>query len=103
VIAGGLRPPSALTHGDFAFPSDFWRLREVTLTYRVPEAWLDRLGVQSTTLSLAGRNLFRWTDYPGLDPEGMYRNDLADSALRAHNFFDTPLPRQIVFGISAQF
>jgi TonB-dependent starch-binding outer membrane protein SusC len=94
---------SALTHGDFAFPADFWKLREVTLTYRMPEAWLGRFGVQSSTVSLAGRNLFRWTDYPGLDPEGMYRNDLADSALRAHNFFDTPTPRQIVFGISAQF
>jgi len=94
---------SALTHGDFAFPADFWKLREVTLTYRMPEAWLGRFGVQSSTLSLAGRNLFRWTDYPGLDPEGMYRNDLSDSALRAHNFFDTPTPRQIVFGISAQF
>ncbi|TVP45963.1 MAG: TonB-dependent receptor [Gemmatimonadales bacterium] len=94
---------SALTHGDFAFASDFIKLREVTLTYRMPDEWLGRFGVQSTTLSLAGRNLLRWTDYPGLDPEGMYRNDLADSALRAHNFFDTPTPRQIVFGVSAQF
>lgn len=94
---------SALTHGDFAFPADFWKLRELTLAYRVPEDWLAGVGIQSATLSLAGRNLFRWTDYPGLDPEGMYRNDLSDSALRAHNFFDTPIPRQFVFGISAQF
>ncbi len=94
---------SALTHGDFAFPADFWRLREVSLSYRLPSEWTSRIGVQSSTLSLAGRNLFRWTDYPGLDPEGMYRNDLSDSALRAHNFFDTPLPRHIVFGISATF
>jgi TonB-dependent starch-binding outer membrane protein SusC len=94
---------SGLTHGDFAFPADFWRLREVTLTYRMPDSWMAPVGVESATISLAGRNLLRWTDYPGLDPEGMYRNDLSDSALRAHNFFDTPLPRQIVFGISAQF
>lgn len=94
---------SALTHGHFAFPADFWRMREVTLTYRIPEQWVTRFGMGGTTLSLAGRNLFRWTDYPGLDPEGMYRNDLSDSALRAHNFFDTPLPRQIVFGISTSF
>jgi TonB-dependent starch-binding outer membrane protein SusC len=94
---------SALTHGHFAFPADFWRLREVTMTYRVPEQWVNRFGFGGTTVSLAGRNLLRWTDYPGLDPEGMYRNDLSDSALRAHNFFDTPLPRQIVFGISTSF
>jgi TonB-dependent starch-binding outer membrane protein SusC len=95
--------PSALTHGDYAYEADFWKLREVTLTFRVPEAWFDRLGLQAATFSLSGRNLWRSTDYPGLDPEGMYRNDLADSALRAHNFFDTPIPRQILFGISAQF
>jgi TonB-dependent starch-binding outer membrane protein SusC len=94
---------SALTHGHFAFPADFWRLREVTMTYRVPDAWTSRLGFGGTMVSLAGRNLLRWTDYPGLDPEGMYRNDLSDSAIRAHNFFDTPLPRQFVFGISTTF
>ncbi len=95
--------PTALTHGDFAYAADITRLREVTLTFRAPDAWFERMGIQSATFSLAGRNLFRWTDYPGLDPEGMYRNDLSDSALRAHNFFDTPLPRQIVFGINATF
>jgi TonB-dependent starch-binding outer membrane protein SusC len=94
---------ATLTHGHFAFPADFWKMREVTLTYRVPDEWVSRFGVTGTTLSLAGRNLLRWTDYPGLDPEGMYRNDLSDSALRAHNFFDTPLPRQVVFGISTSF
>jgi TonB-dependent starch-binding outer membrane protein SusC len=94
---------AALDHGHFAFPADFWRMREVTLTYRVPDQWVSRFGVGGTTVSLAGRNLLRWTDYPGLDPEGMYRNDLSDAALRAHNFFDTPLPRQIVFGISTSF
>jgi len=95
--------PSALTHGDYAFDADFWRVREVSVAYRIPDEWLGNVGIQGATVSLAGRNLFRWTDYPGLDPEGMYRNDLADSALRAHNFFDTPLPRQFVVGISAQF
>jgi hypothetical protein len=33
----------------------------------------------------------------------MYRNDLSDSALRSQLFFDTPIPRQIVFGVQAQF
>ena len=95
--------PSALTHGDYAFDADFWRLRELSVAYRIPDQWLGNVGIQGATLSIAGRNLLRWTDYPGLDPEGMYRNDLSDSALRAHNFFDTPLPRQFVVGISAQF
>ncbi len=94
---------SLLTHGDFAVPVDFWKLREVSLTYRLPEAFPARLGLQSATLNIAGRNLWRSTDYLGLEPESMYRNDLSDSALRSQIFFDTPIPRQITLGIRAQF
>lgn len=94
---------NALTHGDYAYAADFWKLREMVLTFRAPDSWFSRIGAESTTLSLAGRNIWRSTDYPGLDPEGMYRNDLSDSALRAHNFFDTPIPRQFVFSVSASF
>jgi TonB-dependent starch-binding outer membrane protein SusC len=94
---------SALTHGDFAMPTDFWKLREVALSFRLPEAVPGRVGMTSATLTLAGRNLWRSTDYLGLEPESMYRNDLADSALRNQIFFDTPIPRTITVGITAQF
>jgi len=94
---------SALTHGDFAMPMDFWKLRELSVAYRVPGDLHQRLGLSSMVVSLAGRNLWRSTDYIGLEPESMYRNDLSDSALRSQLFFDTPIPRQIVFGVQAQF
>jgi hypothetical protein len=94
---------SALTHGDFAMLTDFWKLREVSLAFRVPEALPQRIGVSSATVTLTGRNLWRDTPYIGLEPESMYRNDLADSALRNQIFFDTPIPRQIAVGIRAQF
>jgi hypothetical protein len=36
----------------------------------LPDAWAQRLGGASgLSLTLAGRNLMTWTDYPGLDPE----------------------------------
>jgi TonB-dependent starch-binding outer membrane protein SusC len=94
---------SALTHGDFAMLTDFWKLREVSLAYRLPEAWPQRMGLSSATVTLTGRNLWRDTPYVGLEPESMYRNDLADSALRNQIFFDTPIPRQIAIGIRTQF
>lgn len=94
---------SALTHGDFAMPLDFWKLREVSVAYRVDESWAERLGLSSLTVRLAGRNLWRTTKYPGLEPEGMYRNDLSDSAVRSQTFFDTPIPRRITIGVNAQF
>jgi TonB-dependent starch-binding outer membrane protein SusC len=94
---------SALTHGDFAMLTDFWKLREVSLAFRLPEALPQRIGVSSATVTLSGRNLWRSTPYIGLEPESMYRNDLSDSALRSQIFFDTPIPRQIAVGIRAQF
>jgi TonB-dependent starch-binding outer membrane protein SusC len=94
---------SALTHGDFAMPTDFWKLREVSVSYRLPEHVPGRIGVQSATVTLAGRDLWRSTPYIGLEPESMYRNDLSDSALRSQIFFDTPIPRTFVISVNAQF
>jgi TonB-linked SusC/RagA family outer membrane protein len=48
------------------------KLREVTLSYDVPLSVVDGLfgsSVNSARLSLSGRNLLRFTDYRGLDPE----------------------------------
>jgi hypothetical protein len=50
----------------------FVKLREVALTYEVPQSLTQRLagGIGSLRVSLAGRNLYTWTDYWGMDPEG---------------------------------
>jgi TonB-linked SusC/RagA family outer membrane protein len=49
----------------------FAKLRELTLSYDVPERMVSGLWSQarSAQLSLSGRNLITWTDYTGLDPE----------------------------------
>jgi outer membrane receptor protein involved in Fe transport len=51
--------------------ASFMKLRELTLTYDLPDRMLGRLWSQarSAQLSLSGRNLMTWTDYSGLDPE----------------------------------
>jgi hypothetical protein len=44
--------------------------RELAFTLTPPREWMSRLpGVQTVSLTVAGRNLLTWTDYPGLDPE----------------------------------
>jgi TonB-linked SusC/RagA family outer membrane protein len=48
---------------------DFTKLREVALTLMAPPAWARRAGVQTLNLTIAGRNLAKWTDYKGFDPE----------------------------------
>jgi len=49
--------------------ASFWKLREVSLTFMVPERWTQRVNSQKASLTLAGRNLATWSDYSGLDPE----------------------------------
>ncbi len=64
---------------------DFFRLRYVTLSYRVPQRWIP--GSRGGTLAFAGRNLFLSTDYTGLDPESA---DQADSQVGRREYYTLP-------------
>ena len=86
--------------GDFVFPADFWRLREVLLSYRLPANLLRGLGVTSGELTLAGRNLWRSQRYSGLEAEA---SATALQPLLNQTHFSTPLPRQLQLGIAVQF
>lgn len=57
-------------------PADFWKLRTIALTYDVPEALISRFA-RRARVTIAGSNLFTWTDYSGVDPEV---EDFADRA-----------------------
>jgi outer membrane receptor protein involved in Fe transport len=56
----------------YLFDGSFVKIREVTLSYDVPQQRLARLqqfGVRSSSLSISGRNLFIISGYDGFDPE----------------------------------
>jgi outer membrane receptor for ferrienterochelin and colicin len=55
-------------------PADYFKLRTVSLTYRIPEGVFP--GVSQSTFTLAGQNLWKSTDYEGLDPE-LSRGDVS--------------------------
>jgi TonB-linked SusC/RagA family outer membrane protein len=48
--------------------ADFWKLRSVSVSWQLPEAWVSRYADRAT-LTIAGRNLLKWTDFEGTDPE----------------------------------
>jgi TonB-linked SusC/RagA family outer membrane protein len=52
--------------------ASFWRLREVSLSYTVPQTMAQRFGASRATLTVAGRNLHTWSDWTGLDPEARF-------------------------------
>ena len=52
-------------------PATFVKVREVSLSYVLPERLIGWSGgrIRTARLSLEGRDLFVWSPYPGLDPE----------------------------------
>jgi TonB-linked SusC/RagA family outer membrane protein len=57
------------SYAGFIEDADFVKLRELAVTYFVPEGVGNFMGADNLRLTLAGRNLLTWTDYDGLDPE----------------------------------
>lgn len=90
---------SNLTQGEFAVPADFWRLREVTFSYRLPQSLPERVGFSSATVTMAGRNLWRSQESPGIEPES---NLNSQSTLQRHSFFPTPMPQQFILGFTIE-
>ncbi len=79
----------------------FVKLREVALQYRIGENIARRFGVGGMNLRVAGRNLYTWTDYTGLDPEVNLFS--ANTVARGVDFGTTPIPRTLVVGIDFFF
>ncbi|MBD1398455.1 SusC/RagA family TonB-linked outer membrane protein [Pontibacter sp. JH31] len=51
------------------FSTSFVRLREVALSFSLPETLTDRTFVKNASVVLTGRNIFLISDYPNFDPE----------------------------------
>jgi hypothetical protein len=52
--------------------ASYSKLREVSATYTIPERWAGAFGASRASINLAGRNLYTWTKYPGLEPEASF-------------------------------
>jgi hypothetical protein len=54
----------------YIYDADFYKWRELSLTFDMPSYLTDYMRqLDGLRVTLAGRNLAIWTDYPGLDPE----------------------------------
>lgn len=85
---------------------DFVKLRQIALTYQVPENLVRFADNASVTLS--GNNLFTWTDYTGSDPEV---SDMADQAgnvfgggeFGRRDYYQLPPPRTFMLSFKFGF
>jgi TonB-linked SusC/RagA family outer membrane protein len=61
--------PGAGNSVAFLEPGWFIKLRELSLTFEMPDRWARTFRAERLSLTLAGRNLWTITDYTGVDPE----------------------------------
>jgi TonB-linked SusC/RagA family outer membrane protein len=52
--------------------ASFAKLREISVSYTLPQRYNHFGGFSRAVIGLAGRNLHTWTKYPGLDPEDSF-------------------------------
>ncbi|HEY9425903.1 MAG TPA: TonB-dependent receptor plug domain-containing protein [Gemmatimonadaceae bacterium] len=77
----------------FIEDADFWKFRELSFAYAVPDAWAAALGAKRLSLALAARNLATWTRYRGPDPEV---NTADYESLRSTDSFAQPQVRYLI-------
>jgi TonB-linked SusC/RagA family outer membrane protein len=78
----------------------FTRLREVSLSYQLPDAVAGKVGSSRATLIAAGRNLHVWTHYSGVDPETTVGNG---DARGSEEYFATPPLRYFTFRLNLNY
>jgi len=96
--------------------ADWVRLRELSLTYNVPQNLASRIGARTMSVTTSGRNLALWTKYPGPDPEenahgrggGAEANTGSTGTLNENvgegtAAFGFPVPRRFTFAINLGF
>ncbi len=51
------------------FDASFIKLREITLTFDLPQKWLTKISVQKASVSFVGRNIWMWSHLQYVDPD----------------------------------
>jgi len=102
-MQGKASPFTMVNH--FWFPTDYVKLRNVTLTVNVPTKYIARAGLSKAEVFVRGNNLKMWTDAP-FDPE--QENDSFGAQQGALNLTSTnygllSVPKSIDFGINVTF
>ena len=86
-------------HGyGFAQKANFTRVKDITLSYTLPENIIHKAGLGGLTVYFTGRNLFTFTDWIGWDPET--RQDGRGSGNWEDNY---PMTKSYTFGINLTF
>jgi len=81
----------------YGYPNDnsYTRIKDITLSYTFPKAFLQKIKLQGLTAYASGKNIYTFTKWIGWDPEST--QDARGTANWTNNY---PFTRQIVFGLN---
>src|SRR5207247_6966484 len=73
IAANAVLPAALRTSRGYSENLNFWRIREVSANYFLPESFSRRFfRSQSSNVVFGARNLHVWSSYTGEDPEANY-------------------------------
>ncbi len=81
--------------------ADYIALRELSLSFDVPDSWVRPVRFRNASLRLSGRNLKLWTRFPGVDPQTNWRGNVSVGG--SADFDSQPIPRIFLLTVRTSF
>lgn len=86
----------------YVFETSYLRLKNITLSYDLPQVLLRRVNIQGLQVFASVSNLWTWTNWPGIDPESMQGGDPGMGGnMRSYDPY--PLSKTFSLGLKVQF
>ncbi|MBT8397862.1 MAG: TonB-dependent receptor, partial [Gemmatimonadetes bacterium] len=90
-------------YGPWTMAGDFFRIRSLALSYRMPESLIPS-SISGMTLRLQGRNLWYWTKEYNHDPETHgYTGPTGGWYSTSREYYGLPIPRVFMFSATVNF
>lgn len=90
---------NSMTNNRYVYDASYLRLKNLTLSYALPQNWAKRIHAGNIAVFFTATNLFTVTSWPGIDPEtvgaAVYNMGTNDDPY--------PLARTFSFGVNLTF
>jgi TonB-linked SusC/RagA family outer membrane protein len=100
-LLGAVQAGTAFTH-HLIRDASFTRFRELAATFTLPNSWASRLGASRGSITVAGRNLNLWTNFPG-EPEASFNGGARGGSFGQWEQSVLPQLRQFVTTVNFNF
>ncbi len=91
---------SGAPYGLYIHKADFVKLRDVSVTFKLPQRYAAAASATAASFTLAGHNLALWSDYPGPDPEV---NTYGNRSFIRGDIYSMPMTRRLSAALNFTF